>query len=139
MVLVPFDHAFDPIHVGRLPRGSVAKGFVEVVPHAVRLDVRFVDHVEPELVAEVVPHRLVGIVRRADRVDVVPFHKLNILDHAFDRDGSSPVGIVFVPVHAFDSDGHAVHKQTPVFGFDLTEPEPAKLGVDFGTVCVAKR
>ena len=54
---------------------AVARVVAELVVVRVRLDVRLVDHVEPEPVAEVEPVRVVRVVRRADGVDVEPLHQ----------------------------------------------------------------
>ena len=49
-----------------------------------RLDVRLVDDVQAELVAEVEQPLVVGVVRRADGVDVVLLHERQLGAHVVD-------------------------------------------------------
>ena len=60
----------------------VARVAADLVVVRVRLDVRLVDHVEPVLVAEVVPVGVVRIVRGAHGVDVELLHQAHVAEHA---------------------------------------------------------
>ena len=117
------DHPRVPFDVGRLPRGVVAERPVEAVPEAVRLDVGLVDDVEAVLVAEVVPLLHVGIVRRADEVEVVLLHQLDVADHQGARHHLARVWLVLVAVDAANQDRTAVDEQPGVPDLDLAEPD----------------
>ena len=88
MVLVPLDHADRPLHEGRVPVGDVG----EQAADAVRFEIGLVHQVDAVLVAQVVPARVVGIVRGPHGVDVVALHQLDVLDHPADRDRSRESG-----------------------------------------------
>mmetsp|Transcript_150899 Transcript_150899/g.484959 ORF Transcript_150899/g.484959 Transcript_150899/m.484959 type:complete len:321 (-) Transcript_150899:1441-2403(-) len=75
MVLVPLHVALHPGHVASTPLRFVAQGLVPMEVYAVALDVGLVDHVQAVLVAELVPERVVGVVRATDRIEVVGLHE----------------------------------------------------------------
>ena len=59
-----------------------------------RLDVRLVDDVQAEFVAQVVERLVVRVVRRAHRVDVVLLHQFEVAADVVDRDRPAAVGMV---------------------------------------------
>ena len=130
VVLVALHHARDTRHVRRLPLGAVAERLVQVIAHAVRLDVRFIDDVQAVAVAQVVPRGLVRIMRCAHRVDVVSFHQRDVLEHALARDRASLIRIELMPVHALDLDRDAVDEELVVPDSDGSEAESAAFGFE---------
>jgi hypothetical protein len=81
VILVALDHGHPSGNEGRRPRRVV--GDVDLLlPQLVALDVRLVHHVEPELVAELLPKGFVRVVRGAHRVEVVLLHQPDVLEHA---------------------------------------------------------
>lgn len=80
VVLVAARHALVAlqVHPGIL---RLAGQRLLAVAHAVRLDVRLVEHVDAVAVAEVVPDGVVGIVARTHGVDVELLHDADILHH----------------------------------------------------------
>ena len=96
MVLVALHHAraaVDPcVHVLRV--------VAEAEDERVRLDVRLVDDVEAELVAQVVEARVVRGVRRAHRVEAELLHEHEVGAHLLDRHDPTGVRIEVVPVDA---------------------------------------
>ena len=71
----------DAVQVGRRPRRVVGQPVLRIRAEAVALDVRFVDEVEAVPVAQVVPLRVVRVVRRAHGVHVVLLHQLDVAHH----------------------------------------------------------
>ena len=71
-----------PVHVGSEPCAVLCQRLLPIA-HSVRLDVRLVDDVQPVLVAELVPVRVIDIMRAAHEVDVVLFHQADVLLHEF--------------------------------------------------------
>ena len=93
------------------------------VAHSVALEVRFGNDIEAIAVGELVEIGVVGVVRRADGVDVVFLHYLEVLRHAVAANDIAAVGVEFVAVNAFDEYGLTVDKQLGVFDFDLAETD----------------
>ena len=113
-----------------LPFRLVGERLFGGVTHSVRLDVGFVDEVDSVFVAQLVPLRVVGIMRSAHGVDIVALHKFEILNHPPDRHSAPVVGIVFVAINAFDENRDPVHEQLPALDFHLAKAEPALLDFD---------
>ena len=94
-----------------VPVGIVAERAVEVVAHAVGLDVGFVIDIESEGIAELVELARLGIMAGADGVDIGRPHQGQVLQDLLS------VGIVacrlavFVEVDALELDGLAVHEE----------------------------
>ena len=97
----------DAVEVGFAP----ARVGAHVVEEGVVFNVRFIENVETELVAEVVEFRSIGIVARADGVDVELLHENQVTAHRFDREGASRARIVLVAVHPLDQNRLAVDQQ----------------------------
>ena len=71
------------------------------VAHAVTLDVGLGRHVEPVLVAQVVPAGVVRIVTCPHGVDVELLHNPDVLNHALHAHHVAAVGVQLVAVHTF--------------------------------------
>ena len=115
-------HTHHALHVRDFPFGLFGKA-VGAIYHTVALVVRLVHEVDAEAVAEVVPHRVVGIVAGAHGVDVVGLHKHNVLYHRFAGDDVAGVFVVFVAVDALDIEFAAVHHQYTVLDFHFAESD----------------
>jgi len=98
----------------------------------VRLDVRLVDDVQAEPVAELEPVRVVRIVRRAHGVDVELLHQLHVPLHQLPGDRASACVIVLVPVDPGDQHGLAVDEQLTVANLDVPEAERRRDGLAVG-------
>ena len=72
------------------------------------LQIRLVDQIDPILIAELIPSRLVGIVAGTDRIDVVALHETDIPDHVFFRDGASSLHIELMTVNSAEHDSFPV-------------------------------
>ena len=118
---VPLDDRIAPL--------GVTRQALVLVSHAVALDVRLGHHVESVLVAEVVEVGIVRIMRQPHRVDVVPLHQENVLQHDFTRDGASIVVCRLMPVHALELDRLAVVKENVPLDLDLAEARPPDASV----------
>ena len=87
----------------------------------VALDVRLVDDVQAELVAQVEQPGVVRVVGAAQRVDVGPLHGHHVGPQVVDGDGRAPIGVVVVPVDALDRHGAPVDQQLAVPHLDPPE------------------
>ena len=90
---------------------------------AVRLEVALVDHVEPQLVAQLEEARVRRVVGRADRVDVVRLHQQHVAPHHVLRDRAAVVGIELVTVDAAEQDAPTVDLQQAVLDHDGAEAD----------------
>ena len=81
------------------------------ITHTVGFEVGFGHNVQPHLIAQFVPTRVVGIVGGAHGIDVVLLHDADVLLHALHTHHISAVGIQFVAVGAFDEERHPVHTE----------------------------
>ena len=123
VVDVAHDHALGAVE----PGGGVAMVLAEGVVEVVRLGVGLVDHVEPQLVAEVEETRVVRVVRAADGVEVEPLHQHQVLAHGLDRERLGDVGVVVVAVDALNQHAAAVYQEVAVLDLDA-----AQTGADRG-------
>ena len=101
------------------PRGE---GLLTVA-HSVRLDVALVHHVEPVLVAEGVPTRVIRVVTGAHRVHIQFLHDADVADHVLFGDDVALVGAHLVAVGAFDEDRLPVDQKLAVPDLDGAESE----------------
>ena len=69
------------------------------------LHVRLVDQVEPQLVAQLGQVFVMGVVRGADRVQVVRLHQLQVAARQVGGDRPAPFWVVLVQVDAVQQDG----------------------------------
>ena len=120
MVPVGQDHPFHPVHDGRGPRRVVAGDVAAADP--VGLQVALVDHVEAQLVAQVVEPLRVRVVGAPDRVDVQPLGRQQVLPVAVLGDGPAVVGVEVVPVDPVERDRGPVDEQLAVG--DPQGPDP---------------
>ncbi len=97
-----------------------------------RLDVRLVDDVEAEPVAELEPVRVVRIVRRAHGVDVELLHQPHVPLHQLTGDCAAPRVVVIVPVDAGDEHRLAVDEQVAIANLDVAEAERGGDGLAAG-------
>ena len=91
-----------------------------------RLEVALVDHVEPELVAELEEARVRRVVRGAHRVDVVRLHQLDVAAHQLLADRPPRGGVELVPVDAVQLYAVPVDLQQPVLDHDAPEADPQR-------------
>ncbi len=119
VVLIPQHHSPDPVEDGQVVAPIVAEALLA----AMGLDVGLVDHVEPEFVAQVVEDRIVGVVRRPDRVEVVRLHRHQVVPDVGRGDGLAPLGVMIVAVDPVQEHRGAVDQQLPIPDLDRSEPD----------------
>ena len=125
MVLVALHGAAHAVDERVLPARVVARVAAPAEhEEAVRLEVALVDHVEPELVAQLEEARVRRVVARAHRVDVVRLHQQHVAPHHLLRDRAAVVGIELVAVDAAEEDPPAVDLQQPVLDHHGAEADP---------------
>ena len=88
-----------------------------------RFKIGFVDQVDAVFVAQVVPVFLVGVVRGADGVDVVPLAERDVVDHVLPGDGAAALRVEFVAVGALEDHALAVELHDAVFDTEATEAD----------------
>ena len=96
---------------------------------AVRLDIGLVDDIEAEFVAQIQQARIVRVVRGAERVQVVAFHREHLLAQLRFRERLAVLRVVVVPVDAVDRHRAAVDQQPAIP--DLDTAEAGQGGVSF--------
>ena len=101
---------------------------LERMPRPVALDVRLGDDEDALFVAEIVPMRIVRIMRRAHRVDVELLQELDIPLHLRARHRITAFGRHLVTVDAVNDDASAVELEDAVL--DRHRPEAEALLVD---------
>ena len=82
----------------------------ELAVPTVRFEVRLVDHVEPEFVAQVKQHGVRRIVRHPNGIDVVPLHRQNIKPMGFGRHHTAGELIVIVAIDSTKQDRATVQQ-----------------------------
>ena len=123
MVAVALDHAVHAVVESRIPVFSVCQLLVFRIQDTMTFDVCLAYHVETVLIAELIPLRIVRIVRGTHSIDVELLHHLHILHHLTDAEGSAVYCIVLLSVHTLDGDGYTVYQKLSVLHFDGTETE----------------
>ena len=96
MILIPFYHAYGAVHKSSFPCGIIGQRHV-----AVTFLIGFVHNVQAVVVEQSVHFRVVGIMARADGVQVMAFKQQYVLNHAFHRDGFSILRMNVVAVGSF--------------------------------------
>ena len=104
-------HVQDAVQVFGLPGGVVAEGPVQLVAHAVGLDVRLVIDIETEAVAKLVELPRLRVVAGPDGVDIGHLHQFQVLQDVLPGLVMARVGVVLVHVHTLELDGLSVHEQ----------------------------
>ena len=137
VVAVALDHAAVALQV-RLGEGRNARQRELLVAHAVRLDVGLVDDIDAVAVAELVPLRVVGIVRRAHGVDVELLHDADILQHPLAAHDVPRQRVDLVAVDALDEHGLSVDEQLSAADLRRAEADRAGHGLG-GLAAVADR
>ena len=136
VIFVALDHSLQAIETRRFP-GRVAAGNEAV--HTLRLQVRFIDHVDAVAIAQFVPVRMVRVMGSTHGVDVEALHQQDVLQHGLAWNRAAEAGVVFVAVHTFEQDGHTVHQETAVADFDLPKAEMGSGRFQDLTVAVLER
>jgi hypothetical protein len=96
----------------------------------VGLEVRLVEHVHAEAIADVVEVGVGGVVRGADGVDVVALHGHDVGLDGLGRHGLAPAQVVVVAVDALDQHGPAVDEELVAPHLHPAEPDGADDDVD---------
>ena len=109
MVFVALHHGIHTVYSRSAPVVTILR---EVIVCTVTFDVRFVNHVNTVLVAEIVHHRIVRIVRHTERVDVEALHEDNVFFHTIVSHSTAVIRIKFVTVHTMELHRHTVYIQT---------------------------
>ena len=110
VITVPLGHAANAGGDGRLKAGVHRKA---VLPR-VALNVRLIKDEEPDLVAQVVKHRVIGIVRRAHGVkaEALDLQKVRALLRR--AKGLAPFRVVLMAVYPAHRNGNAVDAEFPL-------------------------
>ena len=131
MVLVPLHHALNPVQHHRqvfhpVPGQALRQrqpSPVDHIPNAVGLHVAFVDHIQPQLVAQVVQHAAVRIVAGADGVQVVPLHGDQVPPQMLRLHGPAALRAEIVPVRALEHDPLSVDQHEAVLHLKPAESD----------------
>ena len=119
-----------------LQHGRVEAGVARHAAPAVALDVGLAADIESVLVAELVEAALLGIVARADGVDVVLLHQLEVAAHQLLGHDVAGVGGVLMDVDALDHHALSVDEEVGALHAGRAEADP-RAGV-FGVAVGAR-
>ena len=122
MVYVAHHHPLVTDQMGGLEIGTVGEGLLPIA-HPMGFDVGLVDHIEPVLVTEGKPERVIRVVACTHGVDVQFLHDADIPEHLGLRNHVSSFRTDLVPVRPLYEDRLAVDKQLAVPYLDSPEPE----------------
>ena len=109
------------------------------VTHTVAFEVGFCHEVDAHLIAEVIPARVVGVVRRSYGVDVMLFQDVDVLNHAFNAHHVAAIGVEFVAVSTLDEDGLTIDKELSVLDFHLSESYALRRALQHVALLVEQR
>ena len=112
---------------------GLLRGSFVTIMETVRLLVCLGHNINSVFVAQVVPHRIVGIMAGAHSVDVQLFHDADILNHAFAAHHISAIGVYLVAVGTLDKHRLTVNQQLRVAYLNLSETH---FLVGYGHVCI---
>ena len=118
VVLVTLHHGIQAVYHRGAPVVAIFRKFAV---GAVAFHIRLVNHVDTVLVAKVVHHRIVRVMRHTERVDVETLHQDDVLFHSLVGHSAAVIRVEFVAVHAVEFYRHAVYKQarSPVVLLDF--------------------
>ena len=112
----------DAVDISRLPRRIVGdQGDVTDILEAVALHIGLGHQHDAVLVAQLIEARIVGVVGRTHRVDVVLLHELEVAAHVIETHGAALVVIVIVAVDAVHLKVGAVEVNMVALDGDLGE------------------
>ena len=109
------------------------RGGIVAILKAMRRLVCLGHNVNAVLVAQVVPHRVVGIMARAHGIDVELFHYADVLHHTFAAHHVAAIGVYLMAVGTLDKHGLTINQQLRVAYLNLSETH---LLVGYGHVCI---
>ena len=95
--------------------------------------VRFVQHIDAVLVAQLVPAGLVGVVGGAHGVDVEALERVDVLNHVRFGNRAAGAGIEFVAVDALEHNALAVELHQAVFDGEVPEADALQHCFDYLT------
>ncbi|CCJ88980.1 hypothetical protein BN132_908 [Cronobacter turicensis 564] len=125
VVTVAFHHPGDALAVGAQPYRIVRETAHRL--HAVGFNVGFIHHVQPVAAAQLIPARLVGVVRTAHGIKVVLLHQQDILHHRRLVHRLAFFRVMLVTVNAADQQRLAVERQQAVVDFHATKADVVRL------------
>ena len=99
----------------------IGDGLLGIVAEPMTLLVCLRTEIDTILVAEVVPHRIIGVMTGAHGIDIEPFHQLDILDHPFTAHHITAIRIHLMTVNTLDEYRLTVHQQLRIFDLHLAE------------------
>ena len=88
------------------------------------LDVRLIHDVQTEFIAQVEQHRIVGIVRRSNCVDVVLLHRDEFFTDLSGQERFAGVRMMVMPIHTADHDRLAVDRKDAISDADVAKTGP---------------
>ena len=119
MVFVTFHHADGAVEES----GRIAAILPNLVVEPMSFQIRFIDHVEPEFVAQIKPIRIVGVMRSANGIDIETLHRDRIQPQRIPVESLALGIMVVMPVDSFDENAFAVDEQLAVTHFDGTKAD----------------
>src|SRR3954468_18348571 len=103
MIFVALDHPNGAVEVSLSPIRIAGQAALPET-HPMTFNVRLVDEIKAVAIAEIIPRRLIRIMRATHRVDVELLHALDVDFHAFNRDRLAAIGIEFMAIDPLEED-----------------------------------
>ena len=120
MVVVALHIALITLHVCQLVVFTGGQGLLSIA-HSMRFNIGFGHHINTILVAQVIPIRVIWIVRSPYTVDVEFLHNLDILNHTFARHHIASIRVQLMTIGSLKEYRLSIHQHLSVLDFYLTE------------------
>ncbi len=121
MVKITLHHAGDTLGKGANPERIVRQTVHR--RHAMRFDIGLIHHIQTEAVTELIPVRMIRIMRGTHRIEVIALHQQHVLQHIFRTHRLPAFRMKFMPVGTTDQNRLAIDQQQAVFDFHTAETD----------------
>ncbi len=120
MVEIALDITHVAFHVRTPPFGTYSQSLVAIA-HAMALKIGFGHHIDTHRITQVVPQIVVGIMTRADGIDIILLHDPQVLQHTLPAHHITAIRIKLMTVHTLHYDRLAIDTELPVLDLDFSE------------------
>ncbi len=122
MILKSLYHPLIPFQMSFRKRRLLCQRTVPV-PHAVRLNISLTNHIQPILITQIIPFRIIRIMAGTHSVQIILLHNPDILNHPFTGYHITGQRIHFMPVSTFKQHRLPIHPYLSQILFQFNFPE----------------
>ena len=123
MIAVALNHAIHTVVESRIPVFLIGKFLIFRIKDTVTFYVSLAHYVKSVFIAQLIPFRIVGIMRSTHGIDGELLHHLHISRHIFYGKCSAMHGIVFLTVNTLKGKRYAINQNLSVLHFYYTKSE----------------